>query len=148
MTAPLTRSQRAEIQALAEKAGMPPWSSRHLFRRAEDADFVDAARIAIPAYEAALVAAEAELVHERDHSKMLSESNSALHVEKRAVEDFCAKLRGEVEQLKKMVTMRGALETLRDEAHRVVVARSERDALAAKLAAVTAAFEALKDSRR
>ena len=37
----------------------------------------------------------AEVQHERDHSKMLSEANSALHVEKRAVEDYCAKVRGE-----------------------------------------------------
>lgn len=59
-----------------------------------------------------------ELQHERDHSKMLSEFNSVLHVEKRAIEDYCAKVRGAYTSA---VQQLAAMTEARDEACEIAV---------------------------
>jgi hypothetical protein len=58
---------------------------------------------------------EQQLQYERDHSKMLSEANAALHAEKRTVEEYCAKIRGEyTAAARERDEARGEVERLRE----------------------------------
>jgi len=67
-----------------------------LHPRQQDAVELDSLRARLAECERERDEARQQNQHERDHSTMLSESNSALHVEKRAVETYCAKVRGEL----------------------------------------------------
>lgn len=75
----------------------------HISMIMSEADELALLRRSVVAIAAARDAALAEVErltvqngHERDHSAMLSEANSALHVERRAVEDYCALVRNEL----------------------------------------------------
>lgn len=69
-----------------------------------DAAFIAAARSAVPALIEEVEGLQTQLGHEREHSKMLSDSNSALFIEKARVEDFCAKVRGQYTEAHAQVT--------------------------------------------